>query len=336
MQFCTLFNENYLANGIALYNSLLKHSKNDFHLYVLAMDDITYEILSNQKNSKMTCISLSQFEDTELLSIKTNRTFGEYCWTCTPSLIRYCLDEFKLASCIYLDADLYFFDDPAIGWNEIPDKCSVLITEHNYHPKHDNRFMNGFYCVQYVGFKNNEDGNIVLNWWRESCLNWCFARIEDNKFGDQKYLDDWLVKFKGVWVVKNKGVGVAPWNIELYEVKKEDEGLHVIDKVTKEKYPIIFYHFHGFKVFKKKIRLTEHVYIIDDSDLKYIYQPYIDEVLQHVNGKSLSELSKKYFLKMYKKIFFEKVVEFSKLFYEKKSNPFNNIVDYKINSIKYD
>ena len=30
----------------------------------------------------------------------------------------------------------------------------------------------------------------ALKWWRDRCLEWCYARIEDGKFGDQFYIED--------------------------------------------------------------------------------------------------------------------------------------------------
>lgn len=188
--FCTLFNKSYLHYGVALYNSIENNSNGDFHLFVLAMDEDTFDFLNTNSFNKITCISLNDFEDDDLKLVKLKRSFGEYCWTCTPSLIKFCLEKFKIPECIYLDADLYFYSDPSIGWKEMPENYSIFLTEHNYHPKHDKRFYNGMYCVQYVGFRNNVSGLNALNWWKQSCLNWCYAKYENGKFGDQKYLDD--------------------------------------------------------------------------------------------------------------------------------------------------
>ena len=212
--YCTLFDSNYLTRGLAMYESLKKHSKG-FHLYIFAFDDKSYNLLKKLNFEDVTIVSLNEFEDDKLLKIKQNRTATEYCWTCTPSIIKYSIETYNLNSCIYLDADLYFFSNPSILIEEMNNK-SILITEHRYTPEYDQSATSGIYCVQFMIFKNDINGMKALNWWIDSCNNWCYAKYEDGKFGDQKYLDDWTTKFNGVHVLQNLGGGVAPWNIQQF------------------------------------------------------------------------------------------------------------------------
>ena len=69
LNFCTLFDSNFLPYGLALYESLLKHCK-EFHLYIFAFDDNAYEFLSEKNLPKTTIISLKEFEDEKLLRVK--------------------------------------------------------------------------------------------------------------------------------------------------------------------------------------------------------------------------------------------------------------------------
>src|ERR1035438_3503963 len=105
LNFCTLFNSNYLSRGIVMYESLLKHCDN-FHLYVFAFDDNCYRYLTSQKFEHLTAISLNEFENEELLRIKSTRTAIEYCWTCSVSSIYYSITHFQLDNCTYVDADI--------------------------------------------------------------------------------------------------------------------------------------------------------------------------------------------------------------------------------------
>mgnify|MGYP002512989613 CR=1 FL=1 len=91
MHFCTLFDANYLDKGIVLYYSLRTVCE-DFMLYFFALDQITYDILMDLNLEKTKVIELKAFENPELIKVKEKRSKGEYCWTCTPIIVKYVLD----------------------------------------------------------------------------------------------------------------------------------------------------------------------------------------------------------------------------------------------------
>lgn len=269
--FVTLFDKNYLTRGLALYTSLEKNCP-EFILYILAMDSetgtwIKEHIQSNKKD--IAVIELFEIENTypELKEIKIQRSRAEYCWTLTPYSIQYVLKQYKTAVCTYLDADIYFFNSPDLIFRELK-KESVIITEHNYTPRYDQSETSGKYCVQFMYFKNNKAGNEVLEWWRNRCEEWCFSKQEDGKFGDQKYLDDWTTRFNCVHVTPRKGAGLAPWNIQKYNIQKDNDVLYVQDKITQKREELIFYHFHGLKEYKTP----------DDTSLWYLGEYDLAEI----------------------------------------------------------
>ncbi len=114
--FCTLFDTNYFSRGLVLYNSIIETGIN-FHLFIFAFDDDVYKILKQRNLEKVTIISLKDFETKELLDKKKERTKAEYCWTCTPSTIYYCLKQYNLGNCTYVDADMYFYNNPDVLFN---------------------------------------------------------------------------------------------------------------------------------------------------------------------------------------------------------------------------
>lgn len=270
--FCTLFNSFYLSRGLAMYYSLLNRSS-DFHLYIFAFDDACYATLVKMDLSNATIISLTAFETPELLSIKDSRTKGEYCWTCTASTIWHCIHTFSLDHCTYIDADLLFFSDPKILRDEMGEN-SVLITEHRYSPDYDQSVLSGIYCVQFITFKNSEQGLKVLDWWKNACIEWCYSRFEDGKFGDQKYLDDWTTRFEGVHVLQHPGGGVAPWNSKTYTYEST-AGQVLVRSQDSQAAPLIFYHFHDFRYGDgESFRLTAEQYFLKKEVVQFIYGPY--------------------------------------------------------------
>lgn len=277
-QFCTLFDKNYIYKGLSLYNSLLKNCP-DFTLWILCMDEATLDILTKLDLKKGKLISRAEFEDPELLKVKPTRTVAEYCWTCTPSLPLFVLKKDPSIDMIaYLDADLFFFSDPAPVYEEFGNN-SIMIIEHRFpdHLKHLEE--NGIYNVEMLIFRNNEQGIRCLTWWRERCLEWCYYRLEDGKLGDQKYLDDWTVRFPGVHVLQHKGAGVALWNIMRYSVTQRGRKTFIDDA------ELVFYHFHAFTLVNgREYRIGNNSnYPITRQKIKFLYEPYMKSIREAID-----------------------------------------------------
>ena len=279
LNFVTLFDKNYMSRGIVLYNSLKEHCKQDFTFYVLAMDEVTEKYLKSLNNVNLFVITVDDMKKMYpvLIKLEKERTRGEFSWTLSSFSIQYCLRQFSLDSCTYVDSDICFYNDPQILLDEMGDK-SVLITEHNYTPEYDQSATSGKFCVQFMNFKNNEDGNRVLEYWRSKCEEWCYNRMEDGKFGDQKYLDDWESRFEGiVYNCRNLGCGVAPWNVQKYDVSVENEMIYVTERITKLKHPVVFFHYHALAEVGNRKWCLSH-YRLTEPEKKYLFRPYIKKI----------------------------------------------------------
>jgi hypothetical protein len=290
LKFCTLFNTTYLSRGLAMYHSL-EEKCDTFHLYIIAFDDDCYDTLSRLRMPHATVIRLEQFENERLLGVKSGRTPAEYCWTCASSTIKYCLETYDLDHCTYVDADLLFFSNPAVLIEEMNEK-SVLITEHRYTTRYDQSASSGIYCVQFMTFKNTEEGREVLNWWVDKCIEWCFDQFEDGKFGDQKYLDDWHNRFKTVHVLKHLGGGVAPWNVQQYTFEMSGKTVLGTETDTGKHFDLVFFHYHKFRyTLDNTYSLSDNVYILPRNPVKHIYRPYVEaltkaeRVVQMINSE---------------------------------------------------
>ncbi len=273
--FCTLFDSNYLSRGLTLYRSL-ERVCNSFHLYIFAFDEKSLHVLKHLGLKHATIIWLKEFEDEELLRIKPTRSRAEYCWTCTSSTILYVLKKFNVDMCTYLDADMMFFDSPKALFDEMGDS-SVMITEHRYSPQYNKEAKTGKYCVQFVSFRNDARGLTVLQWWRDRCIEWCYARFEDGKFGDQKYLDDWTTRFEGVHELQHPGGGMAAWNVQQYDVFQKNGRLTGKEKKSGREFPVIFYHYHYVRFFTDEtVELGRRE--LSGSVMKRLYVPYFSEL----------------------------------------------------------
>ena len=278
LTFCTLYDSNYLDKGIVLYESM-KQSMEEFKLYILAMDDRCFEILSSMQLPQVIVISLKDFEDEELLEIKAKRARAEYCWTCTASLIDYVFENYGEMYCTYLDSDLYFYQNPQTLLEEMCNSgCSAQIVEHGFGTgmiAKEKEKAAGKYCVQFNTFKNDVYGREILTTWKKQCREHC--SMAPGEMGDQKYLNDWAEKYEKVHVLTHQGGGVAPWNIFRFRHVQGKEGFF-LDKKTGEEIELIFYHFHHLEYIDEKtvnINVFKKELGIDEILVSNIYKPYL-------------------------------------------------------------
>ena len=284
MNFCTYFDSYYLLKGLGLYTSLERVS-DDFHLFVMAFDQECFDKLKSLNLKHMTVELLSTIETPELLDVKPTRSRGEYCWTCGPSAIYHFLTKYELDAITYLDSDLMFMADPSVVFQEVGNS-SVAITEQGIGDKEARTY--GKYCVQYMTFRNDKDGLGALTWWRDSCIEWCFQKLEATRYADQKYLDEFPRRWDNVHVIENLGVGIAPWNMHRYEYK--DQSFTYRGK----EYPFVFFHFHGVKVeiIDNILHISSLHHELNTTLIEKFYQPYAEllkEVLTQYLGYKLDK-----------------------------------------------
>lgn len=289
--YCTLYNSNYLDKGLVLYDSLCECAK-DFKLYVLCMDDKCYEVLNDLHLEHHIPIKLSDFEenDVELLRAKENRTFGEYCWTCTPGIILYVMNTYKEDICTYLDVDMYFYKDPIILIDEMEKTGkSVMVVPHRFTKENKHLEKNGRFCVEFNTFRNNPESIKILIKWKNDCIDCCSSINDGKRFGDQKYLDEWPELYPDVvHICHNEGAGTAPWNIGWY--KKEDSYNHVVRyKKDNSLVPIVFHHFAGVAYISRYQIRTGVIANIDTIDYEFVEELYVEYLNKLEDKKKLLE-----------------------------------------------
>lgn len=260
--YVTLFDSLFLPQGLALHASLQRHA-GEHRLWVLCVDELTHEVLTKLALPDISLIRLPEVETPELLAVKPGRSKGEYCWTLTPFAPRFVFEaDASVGRVTYLDADLWFMKSPAPIFREFEASgAAVLITDHAYAPEFDQAVESGQYCVQFMTFVRGR-GELVRKWWEERCIEWCFARAENGKFGDQKYLDDWPERFEGaVHVLARQDLALAPWNVTRFPISHA-----------------VFFHFHGLRILPgRRIDLSPG-YPLPQPVLRHAYDPYVQQI----------------------------------------------------------
>jgi hypothetical protein len=240
--FCTLFDRNYLFKGIATLTSLKIHCPTA-HVFVLCMDDLTQQVIQALKLPDVGCIPLADLENPALLEAKKTRSVAEYCWTLSPCLPWYVLEQHPEIDLItYIDSDLLFYSSVEPIFEETGAN-SIAIIEHRFPPHLQHLEVNGRFCVQWVSFRRDDEGMACLSRWRDQCIEWCYYRSDDGRLGDQKYLDEWPSRYPSCHIIQHVGAGTAPWNYCQYDFSETSDGQIKVDHL-----PLIFYHFHQFQL----------------------------------------------------------------------------------------
>jgi hypothetical protein len=265
--YCTLFDKNYLYQGIALHRSLVRHA-GDFRLYALCMDQTAYRVLSIMNVPTLIPVSVDDLMTDEIMRVRQRTTHGQFCWVCQPLICEYVLDRCGVDMVTYLEADSMFFSSPETLFAELSRKSASLVP-HNYSDEFDNSRTAGRFCVQFNAFRNDAAARSVLNYWKE----WCFKYDKSAPliYPGQTSLDDWPRKFECVAIIGHLGAGVAPWNIRGYTLGG-NEALPTVDEM-----PVVFYHYHQYG--RRKDGGHElGAYPMTRQVVDSFYRPYIREL----------------------------------------------------------
>lgn len=288
--FTTFFDKNYLSRGLVLIESLQKQSK-EFELYLLCLDAITFSYFEANKAQfpQVATLFLEDIEkeDEELLLCKTNRSAIEYYFTLSPCLPLHILEKYNLPHICSLDADIKFYASPQPLFDYLVD-YSIIITPHKFSKEIEYLEKYGKNNVSFQIFKNDENGLECLKIWREKCIEWCKDILdeENNRYADQKYLDNWERSFPNkVKVLSDNVSGLAPWNLNNYIITIKNKRFY------SSKEAMIFYHFHHNKFFNKRwVTNGFSTYKVNyqKSHLK-IYQDYWTDVQEKAKKINITE-----------------------------------------------
>lgn len=294
--YCSLADSKYLPQLLVLYESLKRHSSEPFRLYALTMDEeATSTVISYnaETGNNLAPVPLHTMTDglyrhsRQLMKAKENRTWQEFCWTCASSFAEFFMNTGAIDSITYLDADMMFFSDPKVIFDEMPDQ-SIGIIPHRLIPSKRHLAVNGEYNVSWVYFKNDGPGRECLARWAAQVRERCSATVG---CGDQLYLDEWPARYgNACHVIQNLGAGLAPWNLANYELR----GMHHLKVIDEYKdgsvfahgdwdnsrpvvdgVPVVFYHYHELRL-RPDGTFFLSGYDLRDEDRELIYAPYLE------------------------------------------------------------
>ena len=117
----------------------------------------------------------------------------------------------------------------------------------------------------------------MRQWWQDRCIEWCFNRVEDGKFGDQKYLDDWPTRFgDSVHVLAQLDLLLAPWNARRFPYSRA-----------------VAWHFHGLRLLERERVLLHMPYKVPNVVYRMVYLVYLQELRRSLTRIGRSVVQKK-------------------------------------------
>ncbi len=271
--YCTLFDSNYIACGINLIESLKQHDQNA-KVYVVTMDIYVNNELQKLDFANVILIKIDDVEKeySQLKDLKQKRSKTEYFFTLTPVICKYIMSLFDdIDRLTYLDSDLYFFSSPSPLFDEIRDS-SIAIIEHKFSFIAKQNVKYGRFNVGWISFARDSQGIDCIDNWFDNCIEWCFQKVEPNRYADQKYLDKWPLNYSNLKIIKHKGANLAPWNIANYKIKKINNEIFVDED------KLIFFHFANIKQLtdsKFKTNLSRVLVRTSGIIKNNIYVPYL-------------------------------------------------------------
>lgn len=240
-QFSTITSADYYPFVLVLFDSLKRFNDN-VKLHVL----VTSENVDTLKAEEgIHLYSLSSVESIPLgkeiiLKYLENDNFLR--WALKPIFLQKVLQTSE--SVIYLDNDLYFFNNYDFLF-ELLEQHSLLLSPHHgsilpwhYPDEFMINFQIGLYNGGFVGVR--KESIDTLKWWANVCFYKMSTAHEEGLFVDQRFLDLVPIIDKNAGLLHHRGCNLGSWNI--HECKRL-----VIDKsvMINGIFPVIFIHFNN-------------------------------------------------------------------------------------------
>lgn len=277
LNFATYLDAHYLVRFLPMYWSVKKHCKAPFLFHVLCLDEHVHVMFQKLRLDSVAIYVLDELlnSDRELAAVRTTRSKVEFYFTCTAAWCLYLLGRHPdLQRVTYVDVDLFFFASPELLFTQYPHDA-ILVSEHRFDNNCADLCKFGIYNVAFLSFPRTNEALSCLGRWRTQCIEWCYDRLEDGKFADQKYLDEWPGRYTTFRALTHPGANLGPWNIRAVNVVRR------WGKVFTGGERLIFYHFESFIEIAKNFvdsglrahgpRLAPHV-------IKMVHCPYVRDV----------------------------------------------------------
>jgi hypothetical protein len=189
--YCSYFDSSYLSRGIVFLRSLRRRDPKA-HVLVPALDDLCARILRERFTGQTMVLETETLHARfpALRTVRAERSSWAYYATQKPALALFAMESKPQPETVmYLDADTWFFADPAPVFEELG-RASIGLSPHRFHSAVSHLHVFGAFNAGCVYWRNDETGRRCLADWRDDCLEWCAEQAQpDGRFMNQGYLN---------------------------------------------------------------------------------------------------------------------------------------------------
>jgi hypothetical protein len=284
--YCTIVQGKYAIRAMVLFESFKQYNTNNF--IILSLDEESDNLLKKYRHDNLTILNYSKFSTENITALKNNRSTVEFCWTCKSYLISYIFTNYiNIEWAIYIDSDSCIFGklDKVLP-NDT--SYSVLLTPHRSTQIYFNSQIekSGIFNAGFIGFKNDKNGVSVLNWWLNKCTSSCSSVVTSDVYGDQLYLNQIPILYKGIFECKHLGINAAPWNITDKLITKNNSSFFVNND------ELLHFHFQGFEFINHFLfDIYKGNFKINGNIKKTIYKYYL-KLFQYVLKNKVHNIAK--------------------------------------------
>ena len=279
----TICSANYLAQAIALGDSLLQH--NPTYTFVIGLvDELDDKILPVKIAYPLIPIKDINIPDFNGFCAQYNIT--ELNTAVKPFYFSYLFEiNEAVESIVYLDPDIFVYHSFELLENHLASN-QIVLTPHITAPINDDKyptetdFLNaGIYNLGFIALKRGTESFGLINWWKNRLYHLCKIDFENGLFVDQLWLNFATLFYKEAYVLANPGYNMAYWNLQERSLSKNEAGGYMVN----DKHPLVFYHFSGYDL-HKQYSISKYQNRFSFSDRKDI-TPLFNKYHQDVMGR---------------------------------------------------
>lgn len=229
---------------------------------------------------------LDDLNNYDLSALRIDRRWSEFCYAAGPIFMDFLANKLKSGEVLgYIDADCFFYNDINLGLLDLNESTQIQIHEHRFSNDRSGwEEKSGRFNVGLVlGLIGIEFRSCLKRWSKQVQKN-SSIDFDLGVCGDQKYLDEWPQLYRTLGINEHLGIGVGPWNLNNSHITTLGEIVFV------DKFPLIFYHFHGLEIYYMNRFVTiwraAPGYNLNRNDYYPIYCKYIKSLMGQLNANN--------------------------------------------------